>query len=61
MTPQEIREAVAAYDDFIQQANDDNRYGEGWRPPCLAEFIENDWPEISGEAFGTEDLHAPII
>jgi hypothetical protein len=30
------------YDEYIQEANDNNKYDDGWLPVCISEFIQND-------------------
>ncbi len=44
---EELGRIIAAYDEYIQDANDENRFAEGWRPCCVAEFIDNEWPEMA--------------
>ncbi len=34
---------LRAYDRYIQQANDEDRFASGWRPVCVAEFAECDY------------------
>lgn len=46
LPPQELIRLLEAYDEYIQQANDDDSYSEGWRPVCIAEFYENEFQEL---------------
>ena len=40
-----LLELIEAYDDYIQDANDDNSYRDGWRPVCVEEFLNNELTE----------------
>lgn len=46
ITKGELLELIKAYDKYIQDANDDDRYSEGWYPCCIDEFYDNEWQEI---------------
>ena len=42
------------YDKYIQTANEENYFINGWRPVCLAEFFDNEYQEIlESRAAGT--------
>ena len=46
-------EAIAllwAYDRYIQNANEDNRYREGWYPVCVSEFYDNEFQLLDDES-----------
>lgn len=36
---------IKSYDEYIQSANDDNSYRDGWRPVCIEEFLDNEFIE----------------
>ena len=38
-----------AYNKYIQEANDDDRYREGWYPVCISEFYDNEYQLIHQE------------
>lgn len=35
-----------AYDTYIQNANDCDKYATGWKPVCLMEFYDNEFKEL---------------
>ena len=41
----ELNKVLNAYDRYIQEANDDNKYVEGWFPVCIDEFKNNELKE----------------
>ena len=43
LSKEELLDLLIAYDKYIQEANDDNRYAEGWFPVCIEEFYDNDY------------------
>ena len=43
LSKEELLDLLYAYDKYIQEANDDNRYAEGWYPVCIEEFYDNDY------------------
>lgn len=43
LSKEELLKVLKAYDIYIQEANDDNRYIEGWRPVCINEFYNCDY------------------
>jgi hypothetical protein len=49
LTKQELLELLNAYDDYIQDTNDGDRYrGGDFYPVCISEFYQNDlefWKE----------------
>lgn len=45
----QLIELIEAYDEYIQDANDDDRYREGWYPVCIEEFFENEFQELIEE------------
>ncbi|MDD3039083.1 pentapeptide repeat-containing protein [Bacteroides sp.] len=34
---------IEAYDSYIQDANENDRYDSGWRPVCISEFYDNEY------------------
>lgn len=40
---------IEAYDEYIQDANDEDRYREGWYPVCIEEFYDNEFQEMLDE------------
>ncbi len=50
----ELVALITAYDCYIQQANDDNRYFDGWRPVCISEFYDNEF-QLMSDNDGWED------
>jgi len=36
---------ISKYNDYIQSANDDDRYATGWYPCCIDEFYDNEFQE----------------
>jgi len=45
----ELLELLNAYDRYIQDANDDDRYREGWYPVCIDEFYDHEFQALMGE------------
>jgi hypothetical protein len=37
------------YDSYIQEANEEDEYAEGWRPVCIEEFIDCELRDIIDE------------
>ena len=37
---------IECYDNYIQEANDDDSYRDGWRPVCIDEFLNNEYVEM---------------
>ena len=46
LSKEELLDLLKEYDMYIQDANDDNRYKDGWYPVCLDEFYENEYQDI---------------
>lgn len=42
----ELLDLIRAYDEYIQNANDENLYSSGWLPVCLNEFYDNEFQMI---------------
>ena len=42
LTKPQLRELIEQYDQYIQNANDENLFDTGWRPVCMAEFLDSD-------------------
>ncbi len=49
LTKGEIIDLLKEYDRYIQDANDENRYSEGWFPVCINEFYDNEYQAILEE------------
>lgn len=49
---------IEAYDEYIQDANDENKYRYGWNPVCIEEFYNNDFElyKTTNEDNDIEDL-----
>lgn len=45
----ELLDVLRAYDRYIQNANDENRYADGWFPVCIAEFYDNEYQALLAE------------
>ena len=43
LSPEELICLLEAYNADIQEANEENRYLEGWYPVCIEEFLNNDF------------------
>jgi hypothetical protein len=44
-----LLDLLKQYDMYIQDANDDNRYADGWYPVCISEFLNCEYQEILEE------------
>lgn len=44
----ELLELIIAYDEYIQDANDGDRYSDGFYPVCMEEFYMNEFQELKG-------------
>ncbi len=42
----DLRIVLIEYDKYIQQANEEDKYKDGWKPVCIEEFYNNDLDEI---------------
>lgn len=40
---------IESYDAYIQDANDENRYEEGWLPVCIEEYLNCEFAELEEE------------
>lgn len=45
LNKEELMELLVCYDKYIQVANEDNAYADGWFPVCISEFFMNDFEE----------------
>ena len=45
LSKDKLIELIEAYDEYIQDANDEDRYREGWYPVCIEEFLDNEFME----------------
>ena len=51
-SPLELTFLIKEYDKYIQEANEENKYAEGWFPVCISEFYNNEFQLINtGEAY----------
>ena len=41
-----LMQLLAAYDRYIQNANDEDRFESGWRPVCIEEFYHSEFQEV---------------
>ena len=48
-----IIELLQCYDNYIQNANDNQRYSEGWYPVCVEEYLNNEYVEYLEQLSGT--------
>jgi hypothetical protein len=60
LTKDTLVDVLKEYDHYIQNANDDNRYAEGWFPVCINEFYDHEYQAILEERESTE-LAAALI
>ena len=51
----ELLAVLQAYDEYIQDANDNDTFVGGWRPVCLNEFYDNEWAEIISQLDGPNE------
>lgn len=56
MQEADLQDKISAYDKYIQEANDDDKYRSGWRPVCFHEFCECDYPLIKEQELFDETL-----
>ena len=49
MTKKDLLALITAYDQYIQSANDENRYAEGWFPVCINEFRDCEFREAASQ------------
>jgi hypothetical protein len=43
LTRQELVRLLKAYDEYIQEANDHDRYSSGWRPMSVEEYYDEEF------------------
>lgn len=43
---EELLDLLLKYNQYIQDANDEDRYIDGWCPVCIAEFYESEYQMI---------------
>lgn len=41
-----LQDQILEYNNYIQEANDENKYADGWYPVCFEEFCDNDYKLI---------------
>lgn len=46
LNKKELYDLVIHYDKYIQGANNENLYKEGWFPVCIREFYDNEYQEV---------------
>lgn len=44
-----LEHQIIKYNEYIQDANDEDRYAEGWYPVCFSEFVHNEYKEMYEE------------
>ena len=49
LSKSELLSLLRAYDSYIQEANDEDRYRDGWYPVCIAEFYDNEYQLLQNE------------
>ncbi|AMN31046.1 hypothetical protein [Clostridium perfringens] len=49
LSKEELLEVVKEYDRYIQDANEEDLYIEGWKPVCVEEFYNNDFQELKNK------------
>lgn len=42
----ELRKVLEAYNKYIQEANEEDKYKSGWLPVCVDEFYNNEFQEL---------------
>lgn len=49
---EELLDLLHHYNDYIQEANEEDKYKESWYPVCISEFYNNEFQLIkSGEVY----------
>lgn len=43
LSREELFSLLTAYNRYIQTANEENRYADGWYPVCISEFYDNEF------------------
>ena len=51
MEREELEALIFHYDQYIQEANDEDKYNSGWRPVCIDEFIDCEWKVIKEQYY----------
>lgn len=46
LSKKELLHLIESYDSYIQDANDEDLYTEGWRPACIEEFYTEQYQEF---------------
>lgn len=41
-----LEDLIISYDSYIQEANDNDYYSEGWRPVNIHEYYNNEYKEL---------------
>lgn len=49
LSKEELIDLLLEYDAYIQLANDEDSYHDGWRPVCINEFYDCEYREILEE------------
>jgi hypothetical protein len=58
LSQEELLNLLKCYDEYIQQANDDDSYKGGWQPVCISEFYDceyQEWEELQAERENFEE------
>lgn len=45
LSKEQLIDLLIKYNDYIQEANEENHYQEGWFPVSIYEFYENEYKE----------------
>lgn len=43
---EDLLDLLVEYDRYIQDANDEDKFHDGWRPVCIEEFYQNEFQMI---------------
>lgn len=54
LSKKEMVTVLAMYEDYIREANRENRYQEGWCPVCLNEYVDTEYSEYLEDPEGFE-------
>lgn len=44
----QLIDLINSYDRYIQEANDEDKYKDGWLPVCVDEYVDNEFAEEMG-------------
>ena len=52
----ELLDLMYWYNEYIQEANDFDKYKDGWYPVCIAEFYDCEYEEWKKTALENKDI-----